>query len=87
MAEALTYYGRWTYKFEEAARKGAVGALIIHRTDLASYAWQVVRSSWSSGAGVLSSNDTRSEAQGRGVDSARGRAETDCARPTSIWTT
>lgn len=45
--EAMTYYGRWTYKFEEAARKGAVGALIIHRTDLASYGWPVVRSSWS----------------------------------------
>jgi Zn-dependent M28 family amino/carboxypeptidase len=44
---ALTYYGRWTYKFEEAARKGAVGALIIHRTDLASYGWDVVRNSWS----------------------------------------
>jgi len=47
-AAAMTYYGRWTYKFEEAARKGAVGALIIHRTDLASYGWNVVRSSWSS---------------------------------------
>jgi Zn-dependent M28 family amino/carboxypeptidase len=47
MAETMTYYGRWTYKFEEAARQGAVGALIIHRTDLASYPWQVVRSSWS----------------------------------------
>jgi Zn-dependent M28 family amino/carboxypeptidase len=46
-AEALTYYGRWTYKFEEAARKGAVGALIIHRTDLASYGWDVVRNSFS----------------------------------------
>src|ERR1700676_2266025 len=46
-AEAMTYYGRWTYKFEEAARKGAVGVLIIHRTDLASYGWGVVRSSWS----------------------------------------
>jgi len=45
--EALTYYGRWTYKFEEAARKGAIGALIIHRADLASYGWNVVRSSWS----------------------------------------
>jgi Zn-dependent M28 family amino/carboxypeptidase len=45
--ETMTYYGRWTYKFEEAARKGAVGALIIHRTDLASYGWNVVRSSWS----------------------------------------
>jgi Zn-dependent M28 family amino/carboxypeptidase len=46
-AEALTYYGRWTYKFEQAARKGAVAALIIHRTDLASYGWDVVRNSWS----------------------------------------
>jgi Zn-dependent M28 family amino/carboxypeptidase len=45
--EAMTYYGRWMYKFEEAARHGAVGALIIHRTDLASYGWQVVKSSWS----------------------------------------
>lgn len=43
--KALTYYGRWTYKFEEAARQGAVGALIIHRTDLASYGWDVVRNS------------------------------------------
>ena len=42
---ALTYYGRWTYKYEEAARRGAVGVLIIHRTDLASYGWQVVRDS------------------------------------------
>ena len=42
---ALTYYGRWTYKFEQAARKGAVGALIIHRTDLASYGWNVVKNS------------------------------------------
>ncbi len=42
---ALTYYGRWTYKFEQAARMGAVGALIIHRTDLASYGWNVVQNS------------------------------------------
>jgi Zn-dependent M28 family amino/carboxypeptidase len=46
-AETMTYYGRWTYKYEEAARKGAIGALIIHRTDLASYGWNVVQSSWS----------------------------------------
>ncbi len=44
--KALTYYGRWTYKFEETARRGAVATLIIHRTDLASYAWTVVRNSW-----------------------------------------
>jgi Zn-dependent M28 family amino/carboxypeptidase len=43
---ALTYYGRWTYKYEETARRGAVATLIIHRTDLASYGWQVVRNSW-----------------------------------------
>ncbi|MCU1323289.1 MAG: peptidase [Acidobacteriaceae bacterium] len=43
--KALTYYGRWTYKFEEAARHGAIGALIIHRTDLASYGWDVVKNS------------------------------------------
>jgi Zn-dependent M28 family amino/carboxypeptidase len=45
--KALTYYGRWTYKYEEAARKGAVGVVLIHRTDLASYGWNVVRTSWS----------------------------------------
>jgi Zn-dependent M28 family amino/carboxypeptidase len=43
--KALTYYGRWTYKYEEAARRGAAGVLIIHRTDLASYGWDVVRNS------------------------------------------
>jgi Zn-dependent M28 family amino/carboxypeptidase len=45
--KAMTYYGRWTYKFEEAARQGAAGALIIHQTEPASYGWQVVRNSWS----------------------------------------
>jgi TonB family protein len=43
--KALTYYGRWTYKYEETARHGAIATLIIHRTDLASYGWQVVRNS------------------------------------------
>src|SRR5207253_2621005 len=45
--KAMTYYGRWTYKFEEAARQGAAGALIVHETDMASYPWEVVRGSWS----------------------------------------
>lgn len=44
--KALTYYGRWTYKFEEAARRGAKAAVIIHTTPTASYGWEVVRSSW-----------------------------------------
>jgi Zn-dependent M28 family amino/carboxypeptidase len=43
--KALTYYGRWTYKYEEAARKGAVGAILIHQTEMASYPWEVVRNS------------------------------------------
>jgi len=43
--KALTYYGRWMYKYEEAARKGAVGAILIHQTEMASYGWEVVRNS------------------------------------------
>lgn len=46
--EAMTYYGRWTYKFEEASRQGAAGAIIIHETAPASYPWSVVENSWSS---------------------------------------
>ena len=42
----MTYYGRWTYKYEEAARQGADGVLIIHDTEPASYGWNVVQSSW-----------------------------------------
>ena len=44
---ALTYYGRWTYKYEEAARQGAAGALLIHTDESATYPWQVVQTSWS----------------------------------------
>jgi Zn-dependent M28 family amino/carboxypeptidase len=44
---ALTYYGRWTYKYEEAARHGAKAVFIIHTTPTAGYGWEVVRSSWS----------------------------------------
>jgi Zn-dependent M28 family amino/carboxypeptidase len=44
--KAMTYYGRWTYKFEEAARQGAAGALIVHQTAPAAYGWNVVESSW-----------------------------------------
>lgn len=43
---AMTYYGRWTYKFEEAARQGAAGAIIVHDTKPAAYGWSVVQSSW-----------------------------------------
>lgn len=43
---AMTYHGRWTYKFEEAARQGASAALIIHDTEPAAYGWDVVNTSW-----------------------------------------
>lgn len=46
-ADTMTYYGRWTYKYEEAARQGAAGVLLIHDTEAASYGWNVVRSGWS----------------------------------------
>lgn len=45
-SKAMTYYGRWTYKFDEAARQGAAGAIIIHQTDAAGYPWGVVAGSW-----------------------------------------
>ena len=44
--KAMTYYGRWTYKYEIAAQKGAAAAIIVHETQPAAYPWQVVRSSW-----------------------------------------
>jgi Zn-dependent M28 family amino/carboxypeptidase len=43
--KAMTYYGRWTYKYEEAARRGALGLLIVHETDPASYGWKTVKNS------------------------------------------
>lgn len=44
--DTMTYYGRWTYKYEEAARQGAAGVLIIHETKAASYGWNVIRTGW-----------------------------------------
>ena len=45
--KAMTYYGRWTYKYEEAARQGAAGILIVHEQEPAGYPWEVVQGSWS----------------------------------------
>lgn len=53
----MTYYGRWTYKYEEAARQGAAGVLIVHDTEMAGYPWTVVRNSWTgSEQGLQSEN-------------------------------
>jgi len=60
----MTYYGRWTYKFEEAARQGAAGAIIVHDTFPAAYGWNVVNSSWSGPQyHVQTANDGMDQAQ------------------------
>jgi Zn-dependent M28 family amino/carboxypeptidase len=55
--KAMTYYGRWTYKFEEAERRGAAGMLIIHTTEEASYPWHTVVSSWTTPQYMLPRDD------------------------------
>lgn len=55
--KAMTYYGRWTYKYEEAARHGAAAAIIVHETIPAAYGWEVVRNSWSGAQMLLDAKD------------------------------
>ena len=63
----MTYYGRWTYKFEEAARQGAAGALIVHDTFPAAYGWQVVNSSWTGAQDyVASANNAMDQTEANG---------------------
>jgi Zn-dependent M28 family amino/carboxypeptidase len=54
---AMTYYGRWTYKYEEAARQGAAAAIIVHETEPASYPWEVVINSWTAPEFVLAAEN------------------------------
>ncbi|SDZ76590.1 M28 family metallopeptidase [Microbulbifer marinus] len=58
---AMTYYGRWSYKFEEAARQGADGAIIIHETGAAGYPWEVVSGSWSGAQISLAAEDKNAD--------------------------
>jgi Zn-dependent M28 family amino/carboxypeptidase len=58
--KTMTYYGRWTYKFEEAARQGAAAAIIVHETGPAAYGWQVVRNSNSGARSWLKASDKNS---------------------------
>ncbi|MGD8539937.1 MAG: M28 family metallopeptidase [Candidatus Aminicenantes bacterium] len=55
--KAMTYYGRWTYKYEEAARQGAAGAFIIHETKPAAYGWGVVKNGWTGPQFILPSEN------------------------------
>jgi Zn-dependent M28 family amino/carboxypeptidase len=59
--KAMTYYGRWTYKFEKAAELGAAGCIIVHETERAGYPWEVVRGSWSGEQFTLPSADPKSQ--------------------------
>lgn len=63
-ADTMTYYGRWTYKYEEAARQGATGVLLIHDTKAASYGWNVVRSGWTGPQLNLVGDDLLTEIEG-----------------------
>ncbi|KQW88676.1 aminopeptidase [Massilia sp. Root418] len=98
--QALTYYGRWTYKFEEAARQGAAGVLLIHTTPSASYGWSVIRNSWdnverfqlaqgATGTGLqgwLTDDTARSlfKAAGQDLDALRAAAESKDFRPVPL---
>ena len=62
--DAMTYYGRWTYKYEEAGRQGAAGVLIIHETIPAAYGWNVVQNGWSGANLNLESSVPRADVQG-----------------------
>lgn len=73
--KAMTYYGRWTYKFEEAARQGAAAALIIHDDAPAAYGWNVVNSSWTGTQFLAQSKDA-----GASQTAANGWIQKDVAR-------
>ncbi|MFZ6778188.1 M28 family peptidase [Undibacterium sp. Ji83W] len=95
--KALTYYGRWTYKFEEAARQGAAGVLLIHTTPSASYAWNVPQTSFSHERFSLGKDGNALEgwlqedtakalftAAGQDLDALRAQAETREFKPVAI---
>ena len=73
---ALTYYGRWIYKYEEALRRGAAGAIIIHTTPTAGYGWEVVRNSWGARIAVREAGAGRARPGFSGLGDARSRRET-----------
>ena len=75
--KALTYYGRWTYKYEEAARQGAVGAILIHQTQMAAYPWSVIGSRWGRKTAYLA-EPTNPRVGGGVVGAVRGGSSVAC---------
>ena len=97
--KSLTYYGRWTYKFEEAKRRGAAGILLIHTDASASYGWSVVQNGWAHERFMLASGEGQSPLQGwlteatarrlfaacgEDLDRLRAAAETRDFRPVAL---
>ena len=77
----MTYYGRWTYKYEEAARQGAEAVLVVHETGAAGYPWGVIGSP-EARIGLTAENRRLGPRQGRGLDQpGHGRRITGCGRP------
>ena len=70
----MTYYGRWTYKYEEAARQGAAGVLIVHETAPASYGWNTVKNSNTNTMfDIVRKDPAAAHTALRGLDPARSR--------------
>ena len=75
------YYGRWTYKYEQAARTGAAGAIIIHTTPSAGYRWQVVQTSWERRAVRAAAGASRARCRSRAGSPRTRREARDARRP------
>ena len=78
---AMTYYGRWTYKYEIAAQKGAAAAIIIHETGPAAYPYSVVRTSWAKENFELDTPGQEHERRFRFVPGSRSILRRSCLPP------
>ena len=75
---AMTYYGRWTYKYEIAAQKGAAAAVIIHETEPAAYPYSVVMTSWAKENFELDAPDKNMDAVSRCAPGSRSMSRRNC---------
>ena len=80
----MTYYGRWTYKYEEAARRGAIGALIVHESAGAGYGWATVQAPGGENYNIVLGARRAAAGAAPGLDPARRSPRTCSAAPGSI---